>query len=90
MRLIDLRMINWPMRMLLAPLLRFLSIGFLAPIFREQIGLEWSEDDRRRFEHLFLFVSFVNRFIPRFLRNMNYSLLMRDLRWRLRTGRPLI
>ncbi|MBF9326805.1 oxygenase MpaB family protein [Mycobacteroides chelonae] len=90
MKLIDLRMINWPMRRLLAPLLRFLTIGFLAPVFREQIGLEWTDDDRRRFEHLFLFVSFVNRFIPRYLRNMNYSLLMRDLRWRLRTGRPLI
>ncbi|OHU21257.1 hypothetical protein BKG76_11325 [Mycobacteroides franklinii] len=90
MRLIDLKMINWPMRKLLAPLLKFLTIGFLAPIFREQIGLEWTEDDRRRFEHLFLFVSFVNRFIPRFLRTMNYSYLMADLRWRLRTGRPLI
>lgn len=90
LRLIDLKMINWPMRKLLAPLLRFLTIGFLAPIFREQIGLDWTDDDRRRFEHLFLFVSFVNRFIPRFLRTMNYSYLMKDLRWRLRTGRPLI
>lgn len=88
--LINLKMINWPMRVLLAPLLRFLTVGFLAPVFRDAMDLEWTGDDQRRFENLFLFVSFVNRFIPRFLRTMNYTVLMSDLRWRLRTGRPLI
>lgn len=90
LKIVDLKMINIIPRMMLAPLLRFLTVGFLAPVFRDNLGLEWSETDQRRFEHLFLFVSFVNRFIPKFLRTFNYTVLMGDLRWRLRTKRPLI
>ncbi|MGV0836560.1 oxygenase MpaB family protein [Mycolicibacterium thermoresistibile] len=91
MTLVDLRMINPIFRITLAPLLRFLTIGFLAPVFREKMGFEWSDDDRRRFEHLFLFVSFFNRFfVPKFIRNMNYSLLMGDLRHRIRRKKALI
>ncbi|MGV0654137.1 oxygenase MpaB family protein [Mycolicibacterium thermoresistibile] len=91
MTLVDLRMINPIFRITLAPLLRFLTIGFLAPVFREKMGFEWSDDDRRRFEHLFLFVSFFNRFfVPKFIRNMNYSLLMGDLRRRIRRKKALI
>ena len=75
---------------MLAPLLRFLTIGFLAPIFRDLMGFEWTDTDRRRFEHLFLFVSFVNRFIPKPLRNGNYAVLMNDLRRRIRRKKAII
>ncbi|MFV8053991.1 oxygenase MpaB family protein [Mycobacterium sp. 48b] len=90
MVLVDLRMINWPMRMMLAPLLRFLTIGFLAPVFRDAMELEWTETDRRRFEHLFLFVAFVNRFLPKSLRTGNYAVLLKDLRRRIRRKKALI
>lgn len=89
-QLVDLKMINIVPRLILAPLLRFLTVGFLAPAFREPMGLEWTETDRRRFEHLFLFVSFVNRFIPRWIRTYNYRILMTDLRRRIRRDKPLI
>lgn len=88
--LVALKMINIVPRLILAPLLRFLTIGFLAPVFREPMGLEWTETDRRRFEHLFLFVSFVNRFIPRFVRTYNYTILMKDLRRRIRHQKALL
>ncbi|CAJ1508658.1 oxygenase MpaB family protein [[Mycobacterium] burgundiense] len=88
--LVALKMINIVPRLILAPLLRFLTIGFLAPVFREPMGLEWSETDRRRFEHLFLFVSLVNRFIPRFVRTYNYTILMKDLRRRIRRQKALL
>ncbi|OBB26041.1 hypothetical protein A5792_27070 [Mycolicibacterium peregrinum] len=90
MVLVELRMINWPMRKMLAPLLRFLTIGFLAPVFRDAMELEWTDTDRRRFEHLFLFVAFVNRFLPKSLRNGNYAVLMKDLRRRIRRKKALI
>lgn len=45
-------------------LLRFLTAGVLGPYFREQMGVRWRPVDQRRFEHLFVFVGFVNRFIP--------------------------
>lgn len=90
MVLVELRMINWPMRKMLAPLLRFLTIGFLAPVFRDAMEFEWTDTDRRRFEHLFLFVAFVNRFLPKPLRTGNYSVLMKDLRRRIRRKKALI
>lgn len=90
MRLINLKMINPVLRVLFGPLLRFLTVGFLAPVFRELLGVEWSRTEQRQFEHLFLFVSFVNRFIPRFIRTASYSVLMADVRHRIRRRKSLI
>ncbi|NKU01821.1 DUF2236 domain-containing protein, partial [Rhodococcus hoagii] len=75
--LLALRMVRPPLRLVFGDLLRFLTTGFLPPLFREQLGMEWNEDDRRRFEHLFVFVSFVNRFVPRFVRHLPSRVLMR-------------
>jgi uncharacterized protein (DUF2236 family) len=90
LKIVDLKMINIVPRVFLAPLLRFLTLGFLAPVFRDNLGVDWTEADQRRFEHLFLFVSFVNRFLPKFVRTHNYAVLMADLRWRLKHNKPLI
>lgn len=90
LRLVNLKMINPLMRLTLAPLLRFLTVGFLPPVFREQLGVEWSDTEQRQFENLFLFVSFVNRFLPGFIRNVSYSLLMSDLRRRIRRRKALV
>jgi uncharacterized protein (DUF2236 family) len=90
MRLINLKMINPVFRVIFGPLLRFLTIGFLAPRFRELLGVEWSQTEQRQFENLFLFVSFVNRFIPGFLRTVNYRVLMADVRYRIRRRKALI
>lgn len=88
--LVGLKMINRPMRTMFGNLLRFLTIGTLPPYFRGQLGLSWGEDDRRRFEHLFVFVSFVNRFIPKFIRHGGSLALMADLRHRLKSGKNII
>ncbi|CAJ1507347.1 oxygenase MpaB family protein [[Mycobacterium] holstebronense] len=90
MRLVDLKMVNPIFRVLLGPLLRFLTIGFLPPVFRELLGVQWSRGEQRQFENLFLFVSFVNRFIPRFIRTANYHVLMADVRHRIRRHKSLI
>lgn len=90
LRLVNLKMINPLLRLFFAPLLRFLTIGFLAPHFREILGVQWSETEQRQFENLFLFVSFVNRFLPKFLRTFSYNMLMSDLRRRIRRQKSLI
>jgi uncharacterized protein (DUF2236 family) len=72
------------------PLLRFLTVGFLAPVFRDALGVRWSDAQQRRFERLFLLVALVNRFLPHFLRQGGTYLLLADLRRRSRRGRPLI
>lgn len=90
LRLVDLKMITVLLRRPFTPLLRFLTIGSLPPIFRELIRLDWTPTDQRRFENLFLFVSFVNRFLPKFIRNAGSYLLLGDLRWRIRTHRNIL
>ncbi|MGW5310243.1 oxygenase MpaB family protein [Nocardia thailandica] len=88
--LLHLRMVAWPLRILFGPLLQFLTAGFLPPHFQEQMGVEWSESDQRRFEHLFLFVGFVNRFIPKFLRFAGTNVMMADVRRKIRKHKALI
>ncbi|MFG1789884.1 oxygenase MpaB family protein [Nocardia sp. NPDC049149] len=88
--LLDLRMIHWSLRLPFRNLLRFLTIGFLAPLFRDQLGVEWTTTDQRRFNHLFVFVAFVNRFIPRFLRHSGTHTMMADVRRRIRHHKNLI
>lgn len=88
--LLHLRMIHWYLRVIFGGLLRFLTVGYLPPYFREQMQVQWSESDQRRFENLFLFVGFVNRFIPKFLRTMGTRSMMADVRRRLRKHSALI
>ncbi|WP_067691628.1 oxygenase MpaB family protein [Nocardia jejuensis] len=88
--LLHLRMIHWYLRVIFGGLLRFLTAGYLPPYFRERMGVEWSAADQRRFEHLFVFVAFVNRFFPRFLRAGGSATLMKDVRRRIRTQRALL
>ncbi|MGN2635779.1 oxygenase MpaB family protein [Nocardia takedensis] len=88
--LLNLRMIHWYLRIPFRGLLKFLTIGFLAPHFREQMQVKWTEADQRRFEHLFVFVGFVNRFIPRPLRFGGTYTMMADIRRRLKGNKQLV
>ncbi len=88
--LVNLRMINPLLRLPFRPLLRFLTVGFLAPVFRQELGVQWTTGQQRRFEWLFLFVAFVNRFLPGFVRQGGSYVLLADVRRRARTHRMLV
>jgi uncharacterized protein (DUF2236 family) len=88
--LLDLRMISVLLRPMFGPLLRFLTVGFLAPVFRDALRVEWTPGQQRRFEYLFLLVALVNRFLPKFVRQGGSYLLLADLRRRIRHRRNLI
>ncbi|WP_396932292.1 oxygenase MpaB family protein [Mycolicibacterium sp.] len=88
--LIDLKMINPLLRLPFRGLLKFLTAGFLAPVFRDELGLTWSRGKQRRFELLFRFVALVNRFLPSFIRQPGPHALLADLRWRARHGKRLV
>lgn len=90
MRLIGLKMVSPVLRWNFGRLLRFLTIGSLAPVFREAMRLPWSAAEQRRFENLFLFVSYVNTFLPKFVRQGASRLLMGDLRTRISKNKPLV
>jgi uncharacterized protein (DUF2236 family) len=88
--LINLRMINPVLGLPFRPLLKFLTTGFLAPVFREALGVKWSKGRQRRFEWLFLLVAFVNRFLPVFIRQGGSFILLQDVRRRVRAHSSLV
>ena len=88
--LVNLRMINPMLRLPFRPLLKFLTVGFLAQVFRDALGVQWSDAKQRHFERLFLLVAFVNRFLPGFIRQGGSYLLLADVRSRDRAHRALV
>ena len=90
MDLINLRMVNPIVGLPFRPLLKFLTIGFLAPVFRDALGVRWSRGKQRRFEWLFLLVAFINRFVPVFIRQGGSFIVLADVRRRARANRELV
>jgi uncharacterized protein (DUF2236 family) len=88
--LVNLRMINPVLALPFRPLVKFLTVGFLAPVFREAMGLRWSGFKQRQFERLFLLVAFVNRFLPVFIRQGGSFVLLTDVRRRVRAHQALV
>jgi uncharacterized protein (DUF2236 family) len=88
--LLNLRMINPLLALPFRPLLKFLTAGFLAPVFRDAMGLRWSGFKQRQFELLFLLVAFGNRFLPVFIRQGGSYVLLADVRKRVRDHRALV
>jgi uncharacterized protein (DUF2236 family) len=67
-----------------------ITTGFLPQRFRDEMQFEWNADKQRRFDRLMAVVRFVNNLTPRFIREFPFNLLLRDVDWRIRTGRPLV
>ncbi|VEG51145.1 FadD27 [Mycolicibacterium aurum] len=88
--LVDLRMISPVLALPFRPLLTFLTAGFLAPVFRDALGLTWGSARQRVFERLFLTVALVNRFLPGFIRQGGSHVLLADVRRRVRRHRQLV
>jgi uncharacterized protein (DUF2236 family) len=88
--LINLRMINPVVGLPFRPLLKFLTNGFLAPVFRDALGLRWSKGKQRRFEWLFVLVAFANRFLPVFVRQGGSFIVLADVRRRIRAHSSLV
>lgn len=88
--LVKLRMINPVLGLPFRPLLKFLTAGFLAPVFRNALGMTWGSGRQWLFESLFLTVAFVNRFLPVFVRQGGSHVLLADVRRRVRARSPLI
>ncbi|WP_319445990.1 MULTISPECIES: oxygenase MpaB family protein [unclassified Mycobacterium] len=88
--LVGLKMVNPLLRIPFRPLLKFLTVGFLAPVFRQALGVKWGPTRQRLFEWLFLVVAFVNRFVPVFLRQGGSYVLLADVRRRVRSKEKLV
>jgi uncharacterized protein (DUF2236 family) len=67
-----------------------ITTGFLPQRFRDEMHLPWDAARQRRFDRLMRVLRTVNRLMPRFIRQFPFNVLLKDLDWRIRTGRPLV
>jgi uncharacterized protein (DUF2236 family) len=67
-----------------------ITTGFLPQRFRDEMRLPWDLDRQRRFDRLMKVLGTVNNALPRFVRQFPFNVLLRDLDWRIKTGRPLV
>ncbi|XVQ14324.1 oxygenase MpaB family protein [Spirillospora sp. CA-255316] len=88
--LTDMSFLPAPVRWTFGRFSRFVTLGFLPPEFREELGLPWSERSQARFERYTRRAALVNRVMPRALRAFPWNLYLRDARRRLDKGRPFV
>ena len=67
-----------------------ITTGFLPQRFRDEMRLPWDAGRQRRFDRLMAVLRTTTRLSPRFLRQFPFNVLLKDLDWRIRTGRPLV
>ncbi|MET0896435.1 MAG: oxygenase MpaB family protein [Mycobacterium sp.] len=67
-----------------------ITTGFLPQRFRDEMQLPWDRSRQRRFDRIMAVLRTVNGVLPRPIRQFPFNLLLRDLDWRIRTGRPLV
>jgi len=67
-----------------------ITTGFLPQRFRDEMQLEWNAAKQRRFDRIIGVLRFVNHLMPSFIRKFPFNVLLKDLDWRIRTGRPLV
>jgi uncharacterized protein (DUF2236 family) len=68
----------------------FITTGFLPQRFRDEMGLPWDASKQRRFNRLMAGLGRINNLMPRFVRRFPFNWMLKDLDWRMRTGRPLV
>jgi len=67
-----------------------ITTGFLPQRFRDEMKLDWNATKQREFDALMTAIRMGNTLTPSFVRNFPFNLLLHDLNWRMRTGRPLV
>lgn len=68
----------------------FWTTGLLPPLFREQMQLQWTDRDEALMALLLRLFGRIEALIPPPLKALPFSLLLADMRLRIRTGRPLV
>lgn len=67
-----------------------ITTGFLPQKFRDEMHLEWNARKQREFDRLMRAIRVANNIAPPFVRAFPFNVLLHDLNWRIRTGRPLV
>jgi uncharacterized protein (DUF2236 family) len=88
--LILLRHLPMPVRWAFGRFTRFVTTGFLPPRFRDEMRLPWDARRQRWFDRLTTLVALAVRLSPPIVREFPFNACLADMRWRVRTGRPLV
>lgn len=67
-----------------------ITTGFLPQRFRDEMRLPWDAKRQKRFDRLMAVLRTATAFSPRVVREFPFNLLLKDIDWRIRTGRPLV
>lgn len=67
-----------------------ITTGFLPQRFRDEMRLPWDAQRQRRFDRMMGVLRVVNNLMPGAIRGFPFNVLLKDLDWRIRTGRPLV
>lgn len=67
-----------------------ITTGFLPQRFRDEMRLPWDPQRQRRFDRLMGVLRLANNIAPSAVRQFPFNVLLKDLDWRIRTGRPLV
>ncbi|MEJ6538398.1 MAG: oxygenase MpaB family protein [Mycobacterium sp.] len=67
-----------------------ITTGFLPQRFRDEMKLGWSPAKQREFDRLMNRIRVANNLAPRCVRAFPFNVLLHDVNWRIRTGRPLV
>jgi uncharacterized protein (DUF2236 family) len=67
-----------------------ITTGFLPQRFRDEMRLPWDDKRQKQFDLLMAVLRASTRVTPRVVRQFPFNILLKDLDWRMRTGRPLV
>jgi uncharacterized protein (DUF2236 family) len=77
-------------RVVLGPINRFVTTGFLTPVFRDALGVPWGPRRQALFRELLRLLAALNRVLPSALREFPWNFVLRDARRRIASGRPIV
>ncbi len=80
----------FPLQNINESLALLITTGFLPERFREEMRLDWNRAKQAEFDALMTAVRLGNALAPSFVRNFPFNVLLHDVNWRMRTGRPLV
>ena len=90
MRLVRLENLPRIFRLLLARDNQFWTTGFLPPRFRDDMGLSWTDADEARFRGRLRRLGRLESLMPAWVKALPFTMMLWDMRLRVRTGRPLV
>ncbi len=67
-----------------------ITTGFLPQRFRDEMRLSWDPQRQKRFDRIIAVLRTVNHLLPGPVRQFPFNVLLHDLDWRIKTGRPLV